>query len=284
MAAEPLTLLARAKVNLFLHVTGRRGDGFHLLDSLVVFPAVGDLLSVRPAEGLGLTLAGPFAGGLEGEPNLVLRAAAALCGKLPGRGAAFHLEKRLPVAAGLGGGSADAAAAVRLLEALWGVALPEAERDALALALGADVPVCLGGRPARMRGIGEEIEPVTLPRFWTVLVNPGLPVSTREAFRRIGATGRPAGPLPAFRDAADMAAWLRGQRNDLEAPARALCPPVAEVLAVLAEQDGVLLARMSGSGATCFAISGDAHAARAVTAAVRALRSDWWVEAAPVGE
>lgn len=271
--AEP----APAKVNLALHVVGRRPDGYHLLDSLVVFAGVGDSLAARPAEGLSLAIDGPFAAGLDAGPgNLVLRAAA--LARPPHRGAALRLTKALPVASGLGGGSADAAAALRLLARLWAAPLPP---PGAVLGLGADVPVCLAGRPARMRGVGEALEPVSLPPFWLVLANPGAPVATGAVFaglsRRDNAPMTAPGPLA---DAAALAAWLARQRNDLEAPALRLAPAIAETLAALAARPGCLLSRMSGSGATCFGLFAAEPPARAAAAALAAARPDWWVAAA----
>jgi 4-diphosphocytidyl-2-C-methyl-D-erythritol kinase len=263
---------APAKVNLCLHVTGRRADGYHLLDSLVVFAGVGDEVSAAPADGLSLALEGPEAGALAAEPdNLVLRAARALAA---GRdlGAALRLTKRLPVASGIGGGSSDAAAALRVLSRLWGV---EADLPALALALGADVPVCLAREPAVMRGIGEALTPAPrLPRFGLLLANPRLAVETRAVFAARGAGfSAPIAYPEAWSDAAAMARDLAAWRNDLEAPAMALCPAIAEVRAAIAAQPGCLLARMSGSGATCFGLFGDAPAAERAAAA---LPRAWW--------
>jgi 4-diphosphocytidyl-2-C-methyl-D-erythritol kinase len=277
---EPGALLAEtapAKVNLALHVTGRRADGYHLLDSLVVFPRLGDRLEAEPARGLSLTLDGPFAIGLgAGDDNLVLRAAELL--QPQGRGAALRLTKELPVAAGIGGGSADAAAALRLLARLWSVPLPP---RAAVLALGADVPVCLAGRPARMSGIGEHLAPLRLPPFWIVLANPGLPLPTGAVFAGLARTDNPPLPNPpAFADSGALVAWLAATRNDLEPPARALAPPVAVVLAALAAQPGCALARMSGSGATCFGLFAHAAPAREAAAAIARAEPAWWVAAA----
>jgi len=277
--AGPLVEIAPAKVNLALHVTGRRSDGYHLLDSLVVFAGVGDRLEAEPAAGLSLSLKGPFASGLgAGADNLVLRAADLL--RPPGQGAALHLTKALPVAAGIGGGSADAAAALRLLARLWDVPLPAPAR---ALALGADVPVCLAGRSARMRGIGGDLAAVALPPVWIVLVNPGVPVPTGGVFAGLARRDNaPMPDLPRFCDAAALFGWLARQRNDLEAPARALAPAIDAVLAALAGQPGCGLARMSGSGATCFALFGTEAPALAAAQALRAAEPRWWVAAAPV--
>ncbi len=272
------TEAAPAKVNLFLHVVGRRADGYHLLDSLAVFPQVGDTLSAVPADTLSLLLDGDFGGALQAEPdNLVLRAAhglAALAG-VPAA-ARLTLVKTLPVASGIGGGSADAAATLRLLGRLWGVSPALDSLHALALRLGADVPVCLAARPARMAGVGETLSPAPdLPAFGMVLVNPGVAVSTPEVFRaRLGGFSAPAS-LPAFwADAAAMARDLAALSNDLEPPAVALRPVIGEVLAALRAIPGCLLARMSGSGATCFGVFADAAAASAAAGLVR--RPGWW--------
>ncbi|MEM9011615.1 MAG: 4-(cytidine 5'-diphospho)-2-C-methyl-D-erythritol kinase [Pseudomonadota bacterium] len=273
---------APAKVNLSLHVTGRRPDGYHLLDSLVVFPRVGDVLEAERARQLSLTIDGPFADGLEaGAGNLILRAAALLG---PGQGAALRLTKQLPLSSGIGGGSADAAAALRLLCRLWGVAVPDRERLAR---LGADVPVCLASRSARMRGIGEDLTPLpALPPFWLVLANGGIPVPTGPVFA--GLAGRQAPPmpeaLPAFDSAEDLAAWLAHQRNDLEPPARALVPLIGEVLDALGATERCLLARMSGSGGTCFGLFAKEGAALAAAEALRQANPAWWVAAAPIAQ
>ena len=296
MAGSWVSEFAPAKVNLYLHVTGRRPDGYHLLDSLAVFPAVGDRLLAMPAEALSLTFEGPFGAVLEGEAdnpetgNLVLRAARALGGTA---GARIVLEKQLPVASGIGGGSADAAATLRLLCRLWGLALGAplvaAERGALApvvlapsglgpiaLTLGADVPVCLASRPARMGGVGEALTPAPgLPPAGMVLVNPGVALATAAVFRARGAGFSAPAELPAsWPDAATMANDLGKLRNDLEPPAIGLCPVIGVVLSALAAVPGCLLARMSGSGATCFGLFPNAEAAEAVACALA--RPGWW--------
>lgn len=270
--------LARAKLNLALHVTGQRADGYHLLDSLVVFADLGDGIAVEPAPELSLTIDGPMAAGLSaGEDNLVLRAARLLG---PGRGAAIRLTKRLPVASGIGGGSADAAATLSALADLWGMALPDAGR---VLALGADVPVCLAGRPARMQGIGEVVTPLPdpLPPAALVLVNPGIAVSTPEIFRRLQRKDNAPLPasLPQFAHLAQLADFLSAQRNDLQPPAEALAPVLATVVAALAAEPGARFARMSGSGATCFALFDDLGQARAAAARLQARNHGWWVQA-----
>lgn len=246
---------ARAKVNLYLHVVGRRADGYHLLDSLAVFPGAADVLRAEPGQGLSLTLAGPFGAGLAGEAdNLVLRAARALAeaAGVPAN-AALVLDKNLPIASGIGGGSADAAAALRLLCRLWGV---EADLAAIAAELGADVPVCVASESARMQGVGEVLAAApTLPPFGMVLVNPGVAVSTPSVFRARAPGFREPAALPAaWATAAAMVADLRRTGNDLEVSALALAPAIGDALAWLRGLDGCLLARMSGSGATCFGI------------------------------
>ncbi|WP_027283664.1 4-(cytidine 5'-diphospho)-2-C-methyl-D-erythritol kinase [Rubritepida flocculans] len=271
---------APAKVNLFLHVTGRRADGYHLLDSLAVFGPACDALAAEPAPALTLALDGPQGAALAGEPdNLVLRAARALAARAGvAGGAALRLTKRLPVASGIGGGSADAAAALRLLNRLWGAGLDEAALMALAAPLGADIPVCVPSRPARMQGVGERLLPAPrLPPCGLLLVNPGLPLATPAVFRARAASGAgfsPEAALPAaWASAEAMAADLARLGNDLEAPALALCPPIGEVLAALRALPRVLLARMSGSGATCFALFATPAAAEAAAALLPAA---WW--------
>ena len=280
---RPLEAFAPAKINLWLHVTGRRADGYHELDSLVAFADVGDRLSIAPADGLSLTVFGPFAAALgTAAENLVLRAARALalhCG-VPA-GAALHLEKNLPVASGIGGGSADAAAALRLCARLWQVEIEEAALAEVALSLGADVPVCLAGETVRMTGIGERLAPlVPPPPTPAVLINPGVAVSTGQVF---GALAGRFSPPAAVRDG-DFAALARANRNDLEAPAIALAPEIARALAVLGTAPALRLARMSGSGATCFGLFDRADAASEAARAIGAAHPSWWVAACRIGE
>jgi 4-diphosphocytidyl-2-C-methyl-D-erythritol kinase len=269
---------APAKVNLYLHVIGRRADGYHLLDSLAVFAAVGDVLRAAPAVDLSLVLDGPFAAALADEAdNLVLRAARALAA---GAGVAprarLALTKNLPVASGIGGGSADAAAALRALQRLWNVQLPAPAVRALALGLGADVPVCLASTATRMGGIGEALSPApALPPCGIVLANPGVAVATPAVFRaRTGAFSAPASLPPGWPDIDAMAVGLAHLTNDLEAPAVVICPPIGEVLTGLRTLPGCRLARMSGSGPTCFGLFADPPAAMAAAAALR--RPGWW--------
>jgi 4-diphosphocytidyl-2-C-methyl-D-erythritol kinase len=280
--SAPVTAFAPAKVNLTLRVTGRRADGYHELDSLVVFAGIGDRLTVRPAASLSLAVTGPFGGGLAGEgDNLVLRAARRLADAagIEPQGA-LTLEKNLPVASGIGGGSSDAAAALRLLASFWGVSLPEQAMHRIALGLGADVPVCLARRPARMAGIGEVLSPVpTLPALGIVLVNPGVACPTAAIFRaraEAGAGFSAADALPAgdWSSARSLAAGLAVSGNDLEAPAMTVAPVIGAVLGVIAGQPDCLLARMSGSGATCFGLFPDAPAAE--RAAARIAGEGWW--------
>ena len=276
MAADPGVLSERApaKVNLYLHLCGQRADGYHLLDSLAVFPNVGDVLHAEVADALSLQVTGPNAAGLSGETdNLVLRAATGLsdCG------AALTLEKHLPVASGVGGGSSDAAAALRLLSRLWDCAIP----DDLPLALGADVPVCMAApTPMRMQGIGEVLTPAPhVPTCGIVLVNPGVEVPTGAVFKGVANRNPPAGPPwpDRFSNFDDFIGWLAMQRNDLQAPAQAICPAITGVLDVLSDAP---LARMSGSGATCFALYPTEAAAEAAASELTQSHPDWWVAAA----
>jgi 4-diphosphocytidyl-2-C-methyl-D-erythritol kinase len=272
---------APAKVNLCLHVTGRRADGYHLLDSLVVFAGVGDRITVLPGQGLTLRLTGPEALALDVEPdNLVLRAARAM----EVRGAAFRLWKGLPVASGIGGGSADAAATLRALARLSGRPLPD---PAAVLALGADVPVCLAGRPVRMQGVGELLTPLpTLPPLWMVLANPRVPVATPQVFAAL--TRRDHPPLPgltaaALRSASAFCGWLaRETRNDLTAPAQKVAPVLPQVQAALVALPGCLLARMSGSGGTHFGLFATAEAAISGARRLADEHPGWWVVDGPV--
>ncbi len=271
---------APAKINLYLHVVGKRADGYHLLDSLVAFADIGDRLMVEPAFDLTLALSGPFAGDLAAETdNLVLRAARALAASagVPATGTLL-LEKNLPVASGIGGGSADAAAALRLLCRYWGISPGHAALPGIAQSLGADVPVCLSSEPSVMSGIGERLAPAPrLPDAGLVLINPGVPVATASVFRaRTGPLSESA-PLPAmgWPNAESLVAALAGTSNDLEAPAVSLAPRIGTVLDALRSVPDCLMARMSGSGATCFGLF--ASRDDAVRAADRLTRPGWWV-------
>ena len=281
-----ITESAPAKVNLYLHVTGRRPDGYHLLDSLIVFADLCDTVTAAPAERLSLTLAGPFADALDGVDNLVSRAARALAAHAgrPPR-AALRLVKHVPVAAGLGGGSSDAAAALRALIRLWGLSIETDELARLALELGADVPVCLSRRATLVGGVGEVLTPLDRapPSCHLVLANPRVPLSTAEVFGAFsGPAGAPAPPLGPTVDRSDLIDALRVRRNDLEAPARQCAPVIGSVLAALAGLPECRLARMSGSGPTCFALFDTADEASAGAHALAAARPEWWVAAAPV--
>jgi 4-diphosphocytidyl-2-C-methyl-D-erythritol kinase len=272
---------APAKVNLYLHVTGRRADGYHLLDSLAVFGPAADVVTAAPAAALSLALDGPFAAGLVTEPdNLVLRAARALAeaAGIEAR-AALTLTKRLPIASGIGGGSADTAAALRTLDRLWGLGFGAARLAAIGASLGADVPVCVASRPARMGGVGELLSAApALPACGLLLVNPGVALATPAVFRaRAGSGFTPPADLPAgWADAAAMVRDLAVMGNDLETPAIALCPVIAEVLAALRGLPGCLLVRMSGSGATCFGLFATPAEARQ---SAGMLPEGWWYDA-----
>ncbi|HWW66087.1 MAG TPA: 4-(cytidine 5'-diphospho)-2-C-methyl-D-erythritol kinase [Sphingomonadaceae bacterium] len=264
--------IAYAKINLALHVRRRRADGYHDLETLFAFAQAGDRLEAAPAGTLSLTIDGPFGRALTAdEDNLVLRAAHRLretCGIRAG--AALRLDKRLPVAAGIGGGSADAAAALRLLARLWGVEAADPRLAAIAASLGADVPACLVSRTMRGEGVGERLAPVAgdeLSGLPLLLVNPGEPLGTAAVFA--GWDGIDRGPLPD----GDPLAAARAGRNDLEPAALGCVPAIGAVLEMLAAAPGVLLARMSGSGATCFALFADAAARDAAAAHVR---PGWW--------
>jgi 4-diphosphocytidyl-2-C-methyl-D-erythritol kinase len=265
---------APAKINITLSVIGKRADGYHLLDSLVVFAGCHDRLSAAPADNLTLEISGPFGTALVAEPdNLVLRAARALAASagLPAR-AQLGLEKHLPVASGIGGGSSDAAAALRLLSRMWGVPIPKN----LAATLGADVPVCLDPRPSRMAGIGETLTAAPrLPVCGILLVNPGVALATKAVFAaRDAAFSAPASFPDAWPDTASMAADLALWGNDLQPPALKLCPALDAVLNALRAVPGCRLARMSGSGATCFALFDTP--AEASVAATQVSRPAWW--------
>lgn len=285
----PLVRLARCKVNLTLRVVGRRPPGslfagYHELDSLVVFADFGDRLEVASAADLSLAVDGPFAATLAGMPpqsNLVLRAAEALrtAYGISG-GAAIKLHKELPVASGLGGGSADAAAALLALVELWNLPRDREALIALGLALGADLPVCLAGGPALVGGIGERLRAApTIPMgLWLVLANPGVPLETAAVFaRRSGDFSLPHAWPPAFANLQGLASAIKEAGNDLEAPARTLEPLVGELLEALRQQRGVAAAGMSGSGASCFALFGGEAEARSAARDLTKRNRSWWV-------
>ncbi|MGR3379078.1 4-(cytidine 5'-diphospho)-2-C-methyl-D-erythritol kinase [Salipiger abyssi] len=279
----PIEVFAPAKINLTLHVTGRRADGYHLLDSLVCFASIGDRLVLSAGEALSLEVTGPEGPGLPAGPdNLALRAAACVAGEA---GAALVLEKVLPVASGIGGGSADAAAAMRGMLHLRGRAPGDAEAEA-ALRLGADVPMCLACHPLRARGIGERLEPVTLPQLHAVLANPRRPVATPDIFRALERRDNPPmpDPLPDLSEPEALLSFLAEMRNDLEAPARAVEPAITEVLGALSALPGCALARMSGSGATCFGLFPGRGAAASAASELRQAHPDWWVTDCVLGD
>ena len=280
----PIVEAAPAKVNLYLHVLGRRPDGYHEIDSLVAFAEFGDRVTAMPGIDATLAIEGPFARDCPGSSaNLVMRAAIMLAAATARPlMASLTLDKQLPVAAGIGGGSADAAAALRALQSLWRTKLDNALLAGMGLSLGADVPVCLEGRPARVRGIGERVETLpSLPGAGLVLVNPGLPLATAEVFAgRQGAFGAPPPSLPSrFADAHELAKFLGQCRNDLTAAAIAHCPVIESVLTALETAPGSLLARMSGSGATCFGLFADRAAAESAARSIAGERPNWWVRA-----
>ncbi len=262
MTAEPG--FAPAKINLALHVTGQRADGYHLLDSLVAFADVGDQLSVQPSVRLSLRVTGPRADGVpDDDSNLVLRAA-----KLAGITGAFTLDKHLPMAGGIGGGSSDAAACLRLA-GFEGDSLP----------LGADLPVCMLAQAARMSGIGEVLTPIALPPLPAVLVNPGVEVPTPAVFGALANKDNPGfGDMPEACGVEEVIDWLALQRNDLEAPAQRIAPEITGTLQALAGA-GAALARMSGSGATCFGLFETQNQAELAAEMIATLQDEWWVTA-----
>jgi len=288
----PVSLVedAPAKVNLTLRVLGRRADGYHEIESLVAFADFGDRLTLAPGGPLKLTLGGPRAAQAgDAADNLVLKAVHALDARIPGIvSGAFHLDKSLPVAAGIGGGSADAGAALRLLARANDLARDDPRLHDAARATGADVPVCLDPRPRLMCGIGEKLSPaLALPRLAAVLVNPGTALPTKAVFAGWTPGGKPAAPLAigalATLDREQFLQALANAPNDLEAAAIKLAPVVADVLAMLRALAGCRLARMSGSGATCFALFDSAAAAAAAAAALTGQYPQWWVRATVLG-
>lgn len=287
-----LTALAPAKVNLFLHVGAPGADGYHPLCSLMAFADFGDRLALQPADALELKVTGPFGAALGGAgDNLVLRAAQALLGEARRPVAPFSLsvDKQLPVAAGLGGGSSDAGAALRLLREAAGLQIEDARLEAIAAGLGADGAACLWGRPVLAEGRGERLSPA--PAFApvdAVLVNPRVPVSTPEVYRRFDARGQfgDVAPPPApetFENAVELAAWLTMLRNDLEPAAIDVAPEVGAVLDTLAGEPEALLARVSGSGGTCFALCAGDIEAKGLAERIEALAPQWWVRRVRLG-
>jgi 4-diphosphocytidyl-2-C-methyl-D-erythritol kinase len=287
-----LTDEGRAKVNLTLRVVGRRFDGYHDLESVVAFADCADRLALEPGPELSLVTTGPLAQACgDTADNLVIKAANLLAERVPDlKLGAFTLEKVLPVAAGIGGGSADAAAALRLLARLNGLALDDARLVDVALKTGADVPVCLASRACDMTGVGEGLLPLNLPKLPCVMVNPCVPVATKDVFTALGL--RNGELLVGATDVLESPAWPDGRAslgdwvkalsivpNDLEAPALRIQPVIGEVISALRSADGVMLARMSGSGATCFAIFADGAKAHAASETIRRDHAGWWVHA-----
>lgn len=284
MSANTVVTEAPAKINLYLHVTGKRADGYHLLDSLIAFADVGDTIEASDADALTLGCDGPFGAALGSEPdNLVLKAARLLAERADVAAQAhLRLTKRLPIASGIGGGSADAAATLHALCDLWGLALPERTMNVLAAKLGADVPICLHGQAAYIGGIGEIIEPAPrLPEAGILLANPGQGLSTPSVFKSF------TGPMTAAqrfegapKDARELADMLAARRNDLTDAAIALVPEIATMLNALEKLAGARLARMSGSGATCFALFDDKATAEQAANQLAAEHPGWWVRGA----
>lgn len=283
MAADAVGWTAPAKVNLALHVVGRRADGYHLIDTLVAFTRFGDTVSISPAHADSFEIDGPYATALADDgQNLVTRARDLLRARFADNAApvAIRLTKRLPVASGIGGGSSDAAAALKGLVAQWRLKLSPDDLAALALQLGADLPMCLAARPLRARGIGEEIANVDgAEPLGIVLVHPGIAVSTPAVFAALEKRDNPPlPPLPARIDFHGLRNWLDATRNDLEMPARAIAPAISYALKAL-DRAGSGFSRMSGSGATCFGIFETGNVAKRAAAEIRARQPGWFVAA-----
>jgi 4-diphosphocytidyl-2-C-methyl-D-erythritol kinase len=279
-----ITVFAPAKINLYLHITGKRDDGFHLLDSLVAFADFGDRITVTPSKQLTLTIEGPFAEGLSaGADNLVLKAAHLLADFADVEAKAdITLTKNLPIASGIGGGSADAAATLHALAELWGTSPSAEDLIGMAEELGADVPVCVASAPAFMSGIGETLSPApALPDCWLVLVNPNEAVSTPEVFAK---RHRDFSSAPAFttlpKSAEELASVLNSSRNDLTDAASQVAPIVGNVLAALEATKSQLLTRLSGSGATCFALYETKEAAETAAKDLQNSHPEWWIQSA----
>lgn len=288
-----LSILAPAKINLSLSILGRRSDGYHLLDSLVAFPDFGDRIAIEPSKEMTLTCDGPFANALPVcEDNLVWRAAMLLRESAGDTGGAtIRLHKTLPPASGIGGGSSDAAACLLALRELWDLSLDDSSLAEIGLGLGADVPVCLMRRAARMYGIGERLAPVRIPQgIGIVLVNPGVSIATADVFRAHAqsthARTTAAGELEAFPEEWEMGRFLEflsGWPNDLEAAAHRLCPAIGVALETLRGLPGCLLSRMSGSGASCFGLFPNAAVAASARAALK-LPPGWWAAAGQLAD
>jgi len=271
---------APAKINLALHVVGQRSDGYHLIESVVTFINVSDVLSLAPATNLTLNIDGPEAVGLPNDhQNLVIKAAQSLAlkGDIKALGADICLTKNLPIASGIGGGSADAAAALKALNTFWSVHLSDPQLKEIGLPLGADIPMCLNGKPLLASGIGEVLEEVSMPDFHMVLVNPRISVSTPKIFNSL--PRKDNAPLPALPRSSKSGAWidwLSETRNDLQEAAIEFAPQIRNCLLALTESNAQF-ARMSGSGATCFGIYQSQRDAKNAAASIRLNYPDWWV-------
>lgn len=287
MSARIVSVCAPAKINLFLHIGDKRADGYHALESLAVFAQTGDRLSLSASKDISLAIEGPFAEGLSADSgNLVLKAAHSLA---RGRnlGAVIMLEKNLPLASGIGGGSADAAAALRALNLLWDLGLSETDLCAVAEDIGSDMPACVLSRPVWMDGRGEILTPVSVPPLNMLLINPGVAVPTGQVFDALqsrsglGAVARlPDEPQTLW----DISAYLEDARNDLERPAIAIAPVINDVLTALETANGCVLARMSGSGATCFGLFEGRNFALRAAAAIEREHPDWWLSVTQIAE
>lgn len=275
---------APAKLNLTLHVTGRRADGYHLLNSLMVLTDIEDVIEIQPSPVLKFHMAGQTSAALahENDDNIVVKAAkmvAEAAGVSPD--IAISLEKNIPVGAGLGGGSADAGAMLRLLKAYWQPDISESKWNEIALSLGADVPFCYHNHAALIEGIGEKVTSVPeINSIWAVLINPCKPLSTQQVFARGVEQFTSPNVLPPLEwsNEAEFIEYLNATKNDLEVPAIALMPEISNILDVLEQQDKMLLARMSGSGATCYGLFDDLEVAKEAEKNIKAANSDWWVK------
>jgi 4-diphosphocytidyl-2-C-methyl-D-erythritol kinase len=278
-----IRILAPAKLNLFLHITGKRSDGFHLLESLVAFAEFGDVLTVKPADMLTLDIGGPFAGPLEYDKNNTILKAAQLLKSFCQyhEGAHITLEKRIPIGAGLGGGSSDAATALLALKKLWRLNIDKEGLQKIALQTGSDVPVCLTQQTAWMRGIGEDITPVAMPaEIGLLLVNPGVPLLTSSVFRKFSGTFSQTGDIPKSIDSFDaLIQLIQSKHNALEAPAIALVPVISDVLKAIGATQECKLARMSGSGATCFGLYQNPILAKQAASEIKRQHPDWFCQA-----
>ncbi|ESZ75329.1 MULTISPECIES: 4-(cytidine 5'-diphospho)-2-C-methyl-D-erythritol kinase [unclassified Mesorhizobium] len=284
MDAAARTWLAPAKINLALHVTGKRADGYHLLESLVVFTRFGDRVEIEPADADRFSVSGRYATSVPiDDSNLVVKAREALrrqAGQQSTPPVAIRLEKNLPIASGVGGGSSDAAAVLQGLVRTWGLDIGEAELSRIGLTLGADVPMCLAAKPLVARGVGDELSPIAdFPALALVLVNPGVAVSTPDVFNALEKRdneGLP--PLPRGFDFHGVRNWLEITRNDLEEPAQAIQPPIGRALSLL-NRAGSGFSRMSGSGATCFGLFETGNVAKRAAAEIRSREPEWFVAA-----